>query len=86
MEQYLISYNFKDREPKIFQTTRDQYEAELNYQIKLANWNPNKATAEYAEERIGNLHREIETISFYDPDNEDFAEMQLIKIISWFVE
>lgn len=78
MEQYLIAYNFKNSTPKTFQITKEQYFSELAYQIKLAEFNPNKATTE----EVTDGDKIVEVISFYDPDDADFPELQLVKIIS----
>lgn len=80
MEQFLITYNFKNKEPEIFEIPKEQYEAEYSYQIKLASWNPNKAICEELEEINNGIKKNVEVTSFYSPDDEEFPELQLIKI------
>lgn len=79
-EQYLITYLPHGKEPKTFFISKEQYNLELEYQIKLAEHNPNKATADYAEELIDGYLRKVEVISFYDPDDADYVELQLVRI------
>ena len=79
-EQYLITYNVKGCAPKTFPITKEQYELELDYLVKISDYNPNKATADYADETTDEYTRNVEVISFYDPEDTDFADIQLVKI------
>lgn len=78
-EEYFIVYKTPGNQGIYFPISEQQYNFEMDYQLKLVEFNPNQATADYKDEEFPDFFSHMEIISFYDPYDAGFPCLQLIR-------